>query len=51
MAFHTQIVSSLEPETICWPSGENATDLTHSVCPANGPATIFPVVLFRTQIV
>jgi hypothetical protein len=28
VAFHTRIVPLDEPETMCWPSGENATDPT-----------------------
>ena len=34
-----------------WPSGENATELTESICPVNGPATISPVMAFHTQTV
>src|SRR6266571_7503673 len=34
-----------------WPSGENATDQTQSVCPVNGPAAVSPVVAFHTRIV
>src|SRR6266702_4302055 len=34
-----------------WPSGENATDQTVSVCPVNGPPVISPVVAFHTRIV
>jgi hypothetical protein len=51
MVFHTQSVLSFEPETMVWPSGENATDETESVCPVNGPATISPVMVLHTQIV
>src|SRR6266702_847511 len=36
-------------ETMCGPSGENATDST--MCPVNGPATVSPVVAFHTRIV
>ena len=34
-----------------WPFGENATDQTESVCPANEPAAVSPVVAFHTRIV
>ncbi len=34
-----------------WPSGENATDLTRSACPVNGPTAVSPVVAFHTRIV
>jgi hypothetical protein len=50
MAFHTRIVQSCEPETMCWPSGENATNMTQSVCPVKGPATVSPVMAFHTRI-
>src|SRR6266702_4719541 len=36
---------------MCWPSGENATDVTVFECPLNGPATVSPVVAFHTRIV
>jgi hypothetical protein len=36
---------------MCWPSGENATDLNELVCPVKGPATVSPVVVFNTRIV
>src|SRR6266702_2388966 len=36
---------------MCWPSGENATDLTGPVCPVNGPASVSPVAAFHTRIV
>jgi hypothetical protein len=48
---HMRIVWSSDPETICCPSGENATTLTDFVCPVNGPATISPVVAFQIQMV
>src|SRR5260370_1406967 len=51
MVFHTQIVLSQEPETMCWPSGENATEFTGAECPLNGPDTVSPVIAFHTQIV
>ena len=51
MAFHTRIVLSYEPETMYWPSGENATELTELVCPVKGPAAVSPVMAFHTQIV
>src|SRR6266849_2537752 len=38
----TRIVQSKEPETMCWPSGENATDETRLVCPVKGPAAVSP---------
>src|SRR6266702_3356841 len=34
-----------------WPSGENATDKTESVCPVNRLASVSPVVAFHTRIV
>jgi hypothetical protein len=34
-----------------WPSGENATDQTESVCPVKGPADVSPVMAFHTRIV
>jgi hypothetical protein len=46
LAFQTQIVLSCDPETICCPSGENATEVTACVCPVNGPVTISPVTAF-----
>src|SRR6266478_4182698 len=49
--FDIRIVPSFEPETMWWPSGENATDRTGSVCPVKGPATVSPVVAFHTRIV
>src|SRR6266571_4086667 len=51
MAFHTRIVPSKQPETMCWPFGENATDMTESGCPLKGPATVSPVVAFHIRIV
>jgi hypothetical protein len=36
----TRIVLSLEPETIRFPSGEKATDVTLSWCPWRGPTTV-----------
>ena len=37
---------------MCWPSGENATELTSPECPlVHGPATISPVMAFNTHIV
>ena len=50
-AFHTQIVPSLEPETMCVLLGENATDLTQFVCPLKGPAMVLPVCGFNTRMV
>ena len=38
-------------ETMCRPSGENATDTTESVCPVKGPAAVSPVMAFHTRIV
>src|SRR5712691_10863188 len=35
---------------MCWPSGENATDLTEPVCPVKGPATVSPAMAFHTRI-
>jgi hypothetical protein len=43
-------VWSKEPEMMFWPSGENA-ELTYSMCPVKGPATISPVMEFYTRIV
>jgi hypothetical protein len=51
MASHTRIDPSKEPETICWPSGENATELTIFVWPVRGPAAISPVMAVHTRIV
>ncbi len=51
VAFHTRIVPSSEPETMWWPSGENATELTERVCPVNGLNTVSLVVAFHTRIV
>src|SRR6266702_2118311 len=48
MAFHTRIVLSSEPETMRWPSGENATDETQPLCPVNSPASGSPVMTFHT---
>ena len=42
MAFHTWIVRSSEPETMCWPPGENATVLTRFACSARRSAAVFP---------
>jgi hypothetical protein len=36
---------------MCWPSGENATDLTEPVCPVKGPVAVSPVMAFHTRIV
>jgi hypothetical protein len=33
------------------PSGENAIDLTESVCPVKGPTAVSPVMAFHTRIV
>src|ERR1700674_2768758 len=35
---------------MCWPSGENATELTEPVCPVKGPAAVSPVFAFQTRI-
>src|SRR6266702_880752 len=43
-------IDSSPDETMCWPSGENATDLTVDVCPVNGPASVSPVVALHTRI-
>src|SRR6266567_296075 len=51
VTFDSRIVRSCEPETMCWPSGENDTDLTQSVCPVKGPAAVSPVMAFHTRIV
>src|SRR6266571_4603335 len=51
VAHHIRIVPSFEPETMRWPSGENATDTTEDVCTVNGPASVSPVVAFHTRIV
>ena len=32
---HSRTVLSFDPETMCLPSGENATDLTQPSCPSN----------------
>jgi hypothetical protein len=37
-----------EAETMCWPSGENATDLTGSVCPVKVPGTVSSAMAFHT---
>ena len=37
------ILSLFEPESTHLQSGENATDMTQSVCPRNGSATGFPI--------
>ena len=47
---YTRIDPSSERETMCWPSGENATDQTEPVCPVKGPAAVSPVTAFQTQI-
>jgi hypothetical protein len=44
-------VRSQEPETIHWPSGENATEVTLLVCPVNGPITVTPVAGFHKRTV
>jgi hypothetical protein len=36
---------------MCLPSGENATDVTESVCLVKGPAAVSPVTAFHTRIV
>src|SRR6266702_436047 len=51
IALHTRIVPPCEPETMRWPSGENAKDMTGCLCPVNGPAAVSPVVAFHTRIV
>src|SRR6266702_2241498 len=38
-------------ETMCRPSGENATDPTTFECPLNGLVMVSPVVAFHTRIV
>src|ERR1700744_1024669 len=36
---------------MCWPSGENSTELILAVCPVKGPPIISPVAASHTQIV
>src|SRR5204863_416064 len=36
-------VLSQDPDTMCMPSGENATDVTKDVCPCRGDPTSCPV--------
>ena len=36
---------------MCWPSGENATELTQSLCPVNGPPTVSLVKALQTRMV
>jgi hypothetical protein len=45
-----QVVLSSEPEAICLPSCETATEVTQSECPLNGPATISPVPVSASQV-
>src|SRR5215510_9783959 len=47
-ASQTLIALSEEPETMCFPSGENATE---TMCSSNGPDTTWPVWASQTLIV
>src|SRR5437588_200161 len=49
-ASHGHIVSSIEPDAILLPSGENATDQTGPVCPWRGLPTWTPVSASQRQI-
>jgi hypothetical protein len=49
--FQTRIDPSEEPETMCRPSGENATDPTRPVCPVKGPAAAPSPALSRAPSV
>ena len=48
---HTLTVMLSDPETMCKPSGENATDLTQSSCPLRASPTCCPVGVFHTLTV
>src|ERR1700733_11708459 len=50
-ASHTRMVLSTEPEAICLPLEEKATQLTVPVCILRGPKAIFPVCASQTMIV
>ena len=50
-ASHILIVLSDDPETMYFPSGENATEVTQSVWPLNGSETSFPVCASHILIV
>src|SRR6266852_8711792 len=49
VTFDTRIVRSSEPETMCRPSDENATDQTQPLCPVKGPAAVSPVMACHTR--
>ena len=49
--FQSRIVLSEEPDTMCFPSGEKATDQTESVCPWRGFPTWPPVCASQSRIV
>jgi hypothetical protein len=46
-----RIVPSYDPEMTCLLSCKNATEMTSSVCPLNGPAMMSPVSVSQTQMV
>ena len=48
-ASQTWIVLSQEPETMDFPSGENATEVTQAVCPVIGSEMSSPVSTSQTR--
>src|SRR6267154_1593363 len=50
-ASHNQMVLSYDPDTMCLPSGENATELTRLSCPVRGARSSSPVSASHNQIV
>src|SRR5437899_128468 len=50
-ASQSRTMLSLEPDTMCLPSGENATEKTESVCPWRGLPTWPPVCASQSWIV
>jgi hypothetical protein len=48
---HKRTVLSSEPETICFPSEEKATDLTRPVWPFNGSPSGAPLSAFHKRTV
>src|SRR2546425_1830524 len=50
-ASQTRSVLSSEPDTIFFPSWENATDVTQSVWPSNGPRMVNPDSASQTRSV
>jgi hypothetical protein len=48
---HIRIFLSSEVDTICLPSGENAIEVTESVCPSSGFNTVSPLSASQTRIV